>query len=93
MLTRQQQLDPPLIDGGFELAQFNHQFLLQGGVRRFVRQLDQGAQVPLLPFEVRNALNIPLDGGLFSAYSGSGLGVVPKIGMRRFLFEMLQVGV
>lgn len=48
-------------------------------------------QISVLPLQVLYALNIALDGGFFSAYSGSGLGVFPEIGMRRFLVEMLKI--
>jgi hypothetical protein len=46
----------------------------------------------VLPLQILDAFDIALDGGFLSAYSGSGLCVFPKVGMRGFLVEMLQIG-
>lgn len=58
----------------------------------FIRQLDERTQISVLPLQILDAFDIALDGGFLSAYSGSGLCVFPEIGMRRFLVEMLKIG-
>jgi len=50
-------------------------------------------QVVTLALEVGDTFDIALDRRLFAAQSSGRLGVFPKIGMRGFLFEVLQVGV
>jgi hypothetical protein len=49
-------------------------------------------QVVTLALQVRDAFDVPLDRGLLAAQSSRRLGIFPKIGMRRFLFEVFQVG-
>jgi hypothetical protein len=58
----------------------------------FIRQFDERTKIAVLPFQILHALDIALDGGFLSAYSGSGLCVFPEIGMRRFLVEMFKIG-
>jgi hypothetical protein len=43
--------------------------------------------------QVRDAFDVALDRGLLAAQSSGRVGVFPKIGMRGFLLEVLQVGV
>jgi len=50
-------------------------------------------QVVTLALQLRDAFDVAVDGGLLAAQSRGRLGVFPKIGMRGFLFEVLQVGV
>ena len=59
----------------------------------FIRQLDERAQISVLPLQILDAFDVAFDGGFLSAHSGGSVGVFPKVGMRRFLFEVLQVGV
>jgi hypothetical protein len=49
-------------------------------------------QVVTLALQVRDAFDVALDRGPFAAQSSRRVGVFPKIGVRGFLFEVLQVG-